>query len=199
MATYNEIKGDSIEVRSTDPANPGEGDIWYNSTTGVLKGQEFLEAWSSGGNLGTARERMGSAGAVDSGVTFSGTNNPTIYTNTEEYNGSTWTAGGAMSTSRFGTASATNGSQTAALGFAGRTTSSPPNSYSTSTEEYDGSTWTAGGAYPVATTGAAGAGTQTAGLGFAGGIPTYLTTTNEYNGTAWTGGGALNHGQHQEL
>jgi hypothetical protein len=32
------------------------GQIWYNSTIGVLKGYQFIgAAWASGGNLGTGR------------------------------------------------------------------------------------------------------------------------------------------------
>ena len=177
-----------------DPPSAAIGDIWYNSSTNTLKFQGLTAAaWATGGNMGQARERMGSAGAIDSGVAFSGINSPTIYTNTEEYNGSTWTAGGAMSTTRFGTASATNGTQTAALGFAGRQTNTPPNTYTNSTEEYDGSTWTAGGVYPASLVGLAGAGTQTAGLGFAG--SPNLTATNEYDGSTWTAGGAMNTGK----
>ena len=50
MATYRDIKGDLIETVATDPSNPLEGDIWYNTTSGTLKGLGFrAAAWSSGG------------------------------------------------------------------------------------------------------------------------------------------------------
>ena len=37
MATYEEAKGFFIQQLSSDPSNPVEGQIWYNTTTGVLK------------------------------------------------------------------------------------------------------------------------------------------------------------------
>ena len=39
MTTYKEIKGTQIEVLESDPSNPVEGQVWYNSTSNVLKGQ----------------------------------------------------------------------------------------------------------------------------------------------------------------
>ena len=38
MATYITIKGATIQVIAGDPANPVEGQVWYNSTTNKLKG-----------------------------------------------------------------------------------------------------------------------------------------------------------------
>jgi hypothetical protein len=50
MTTFKEISGQLIRTLSSDPANPLEGQIWYNSTIGVLKGQELVAAvWASGG------------------------------------------------------------------------------------------------------------------------------------------------------
>jgi len=37
MATYKEIKGFTVKSLATDPANPLEGQMWYNSTSGTLK------------------------------------------------------------------------------------------------------------------------------------------------------------------
>jgi hypothetical protein len=62
-------------------------------------------------------------------------NNNSISNNTEEYDGSAWTAGGNLGTTRDGIGGLV---QTAGLAFAGSPTS-------TATEEYDGSAWTAGG------------------------------------------------------
>jgi hypothetical protein len=57
MTTFKEISGQLIRTLSSDPANPQEGQIWYNSTIGVLKGYENIgAAWASGGNMGTARQ-----------------------------------------------------------------------------------------------------------------------------------------------
>jgi hypothetical protein len=38
MADYINIRGQSIEVVASDPANPTQGQIWYNSTSNTLKG-----------------------------------------------------------------------------------------------------------------------------------------------------------------
>ena len=36
MATYKELHGTDIEVRSTDPSDPVTGQLWYNTTTDQL-------------------------------------------------------------------------------------------------------------------------------------------------------------------
>jgi hypothetical protein len=41
MTTFKEISGQLIRTLSSDPANPQEGQIWYNSTIGVLKGYKI--------------------------------------------------------------------------------------------------------------------------------------------------------------
>jgi hypothetical protein len=55
------------------------------------------------------------------------------------------------------------------------------------TEEYDGSTWTAGGSLNTARGGLAGAGTTNSCLAFGGNIHLLSTgATEEYDGTSWT-------------
>jgi hypothetical protein len=50
MAEYINIKGQNIEVVASDPANPTQGQIWYNSTSNTLKGLGFAAAaWATGG------------------------------------------------------------------------------------------------------------------------------------------------------
>jgi hypothetical protein len=59
MTTFKEIRGTTIEVVSSDPANPETGQIWYNSSSGTLKYVHNMSAaWSSGGNINTAREHQ---------------------------------------------------------------------------------------------------------------------------------------------
>jgi hypothetical protein len=57
MATYKEIRGTNIEVLASDPSNPVEGQVWFNSTSNVLKGQAATTtgSWSSGGTMNTVR------------------------------------------------------------------------------------------------------------------------------------------------
>jgi hypothetical protein len=42
MAEYINIRGQSIEVVASDPANPTLGQIWYNSTSNTLKGEGVM-------------------------------------------------------------------------------------------------------------------------------------------------------------
>ena len=44
MTTYKEIRGTNIEVLASDPSNPVEGQVWFNSTDNVLKGQAATSA-----------------------------------------------------------------------------------------------------------------------------------------------------------
>jgi hypothetical protein len=60
----------------------------------------------------------------------------------------------------------------------------------TSTEEYNGTSWTAGGNVGTSRRYLAGCGIQTAGLIFGGNPPT--GATEEYDGSTWTVGGSLN-------
>ena len=166
--------------------------MWYNSTSGTLKSLVQIKAWSSGGNLSTARYHSGPATSAPStaGMVAAGFSNssPETATNvTEEYNGFSWSSGGNVNTARANLGGA--GIQTAALIFGGY--SGAPNVGYNLTEEYDGSAWTSGGTLPVNTSLPIGAGTQTAGLSIGGleiGVAA-LTTTNLYNGTSWTSTG----------
>ena len=38
MATYITLKGIAVQVLAADPANPTEGQVWYNTTSDTLKG-----------------------------------------------------------------------------------------------------------------------------------------------------------------
>ena len=78
------------------------------------------------------------------------------------------------STARYSLAGA--GTQNAALAFGGAT---PVNSLRT--EEYDGSSWAAGGDLITARYSLAGAGTQNAALAFGGRAPSLVSCTVEYD------------------
>ena len=79
--------------------------------------------------------------------------------------------------------------QNAALKYGGYS-----NSQETATEEYDGTSWSSGGALITATYGNTGAGSQNAGFN-AGGTSNpssdFKTGVELYNGTAWTSGPSL--------
>ena len=116
MTTYKELKGTNIEVNSSDPSNPLEGQVWFNSTSNVLKGQRpnLSGSWASGGNMNTARVDIGGAGTQSAALAFGGENSSgTPVAITESYDGSTWTELNDLNTARYGMGGA--GTQTAAL------------------------------------------------------------------------------------
>jgi hypothetical protein len=71
MTDYINIKGQNIEVVSSDPSNPTLGQIWYNSTSQTLKGQGFAAgSWASATSMGTARAELAGAGTQTCSFSF---------------------------------------------------------------------------------------------------------------------------------
>ena len=151
--------------------------------------------WTTTGNFTSSRSYLGGCGTQTAALGAGGF--PPNTTASAEYDGSTWTAGNSMSQQRMNTGSTFVGIQTAALLTGGDQFPSTPRSLSVC-EEYDGTNYSSGGAYPVVIQNTAQGGTQTAGWAAGGlsdpapGTPnTKQSITNEYNGTSWTAGGAL--------
>ena len=139
MATYKEIHGVKVQYRDSD-ATAIEGDVWYNASTGKLKMYSSVGAWASGGNMNDARPyAFGSGGVQGAAISFGGST--ANDTGNENYDGTSWTENAAMNNG-YGYSTGT-GTQTDAIAIAGFTT--PPHSAKTTTEEWDGSSWTAGG------------------------------------------------------
>ena len=71
MTTYKDIRGTHIKTVTADPPAPVSGQMWYNSTTKIMKG--FTEnpagAWSSGGNLPGNLINQGAFGGRDAVTT----------------------------------------------------------------------------------------------------------------------------------
>jgi len=183
MTTFKEIRGNLIKSTSTDPANPQEGQIWYNSTSQVLKGYLDLGGtWSAGGNLNSPRALAGSVnGTQTSSLAFGGEGGGGLTTNSETYDGTSWTEGNNMVTAR--KLQGGMGTAAAALGAGGYSGGALTNS-----EEYDGTSWAEGNNLNTGRDLQAGAGTQTAGLMMCGrDVPvTPTAATEEYDGTSWT-------------
>ena len=185
MATYRELYGVRVNVVSSNLSNPKEGEVWYNSTLGQLKGYVLAPASiSSGGNMTLARGQLGGCGASqNSGIVFGGEapSVPTITAKTEEYDGTSWSNGGDAPTGKSDMHS--SGTQTAALWGGGSPTSSA--SYL-----YDGSSWTGTGAMTFANRDVYGgsAGTSTAALSIGGFISpgNYSSTMQNFDGSSWT-------------
>ena len=186
MAGYNELKGLRVKYLSADPANPEDGQVWYNSTTGNLRVQGIgVAAWSSAAPTINARSEASHGGTQTAAIISGGS--PGNLTSTEEYNGSGWSAGGALNTGRLKHGGA--GIQTATLVFGGVTT--PPSVYQTVNESYDGTSWTEEADLSTARyNGGNGCGTQTSALYSGGWNGSNLDNTEEWNGTSWTAGTA---------
>ena len=194
MAGYNEIRGLRVKYLSADPANPEDGQVWYNSTTGNLRveGMVLPGSWASGGTANVAAYNLGGAGTKTAALAMGGSPNGSSSTDsTEEYNGSAWTA----VTGIPGATSYTGGcgTQTAALLAGG---ANIPAYASTTSYEYDGTNWASGGTMNTAT-GSTGQviGIQTAAL-ISGGdrvpaTPRTIANAEEYNGSSWTAVTAL--------
>ena len=73
MSTYRTLKGYSIKKVTSDPDNPKEGQVWYNSTEEKIKGRiTFASAWASSGNIGTARSQVVGTGTETAGLIAGG-------------------------------------------------------------------------------------------------------------------------------
>ena len=191
MATYKEISGLNIKTLSADPSNLSEGDMWYNTTSRTLKtAQPVAAAWASAPNLNQARNYAGTLGATyDTSVIVHGNfppASPNKTLNSEEYNGSTWSATNPANTaSAYGAGSGTG---TAGIVFCGNTA---PTVWSTATENWDGTNWTTG--TPMGASHYAGGmfgQSQTSAVVFGGGtawpsVSNINATTEEWNGSAW--------------
>ena len=194
MATYSTIKGMKVPTLGTDPTNPTVGQVWYNSVSTTLKGygQQGTGAWGSEGSLLTQRGDLAGCGILTAILAIGGYSPATPPLNglmTESYNGTAWSEVNNLNSASW-TTQGGQGTQTAAL-------KPGENSDKVGTEEYDGTSWAAGGDLATPRSYGAGAGTQTAGLMISGdtGPPTtYTTASEEYDGSAWTGGGAVNTG-----
>ena len=191
MAEYINIRGQSIEVVASDPANPTLGQIWYNSTSNTLKGEGVTTSasWASGGAMPTVIRRNTGTGTQTAAISFGGFVEPPYTNATYLYNGTAWSTGNPMSVARSATQQgAQNATQTTALCYGGGNPGAP--TAPIAVEAYDGTSWTAGTNLPSGRFEASGTGTQTALLS-AGGNSPETTDGLEYDGTSWTTGGAM--------
>jgi hypothetical protein len=199
MTTYKEIRGSQIEAVTTDPSNPIEGQVWYNTTSNVLKGQAATGAgsWSSGGNMNTSRYYHAGFGASnDAAFAVSGQTSPGgPNTNTETYNGTSWTEVNNLNTAR-GRASGA-GTTTSGVVFTGTEPDGSGGQTPTAkTELWNGTNWTEVNDVnnPVSAHGSSGAsGTSALSFGGSSPAPADSAKTESWNGTNWTEVNNLNN------
>ena len=202
MATYRELHGRSIQAVTTDPTGSvAEGQIWYNTTSDTFKSVVLSEAWSSATSMVNNHDSGMGSGEKDSALVGAGASGSSGTSAVEQFNGSGW----ATSPSLPGNAQAGAGTgpETAALWTQGTSFPIPgPGAVpaSTATYEYNGSSWTSGGAQGTGKIMGGMSGTETAALAFGGrttlpGGGPVTNTSEEYNGSSFSEGNNLNNGR----
>ena len=195
MATYKEIKGTNIEVLESDPSNAVEGQIWFNSTDQVLKGDAGTPVlvWTTTNPMNSGRYGLGSAGTQTSALGFGGNGpSPGQTAATESWNGTNWTEVNDLNLARHYVAGA-GVSNTSALAFGGN---APPQT--ANTETWNGSNWTEVNNLNEVKELLGGSGTQTSALAYGGARPggySTLASTEIWNGSNWTEVNNLNTGR----
>ena len=182
MAKYNELFGQLVQYISSDPSNLEEGNVWYNSSSNVLKARGYQQgSWSSGDTVNTGRFFLGGASyaANNAALAYGGDTGPARVGETEEYNGSSWSEQTNLSTSR--SALGSSGIQTSSLGWCGY-----EGGGKTEAEEYNGSSWSSSTAYPGSARYFSGGGTGVSAnsalsFGANGDAEAY-----EWNGSSWS-------------
>ena len=197
MAEYKQIHGTNIETVSSDPSNPINGQVWYNSTDQVLKGFTSTPAgtWATSNALNVARSSLSAQniGIQTAALCVGGYGEPppnNAYAGVESYNGSSWTEGADLNNGRSQNAGC--GTQTAAITAGG----DPFPSVQTKTETWNGSSWTEVNALNTGNKNQAMAGGSPAATQFGGGPPV-RDNTESWNGTSWTEVADQNTGRQQ--
>jgi hypothetical protein len=194
MADYINIHGNNIPIRASDPSNPIIGEIWYNSTSSLLKGRIFeSDSFSSIAARSTTTRGSGQTGTVTAGLVTAGfTGSFPIIRTTEEWNGSAWS--GAPDTGSDHYVASMSGIQTAAIVAGGYKTTPHSGGMNAQTEEYDGSNWTTSPNINTARYGMGNVGGTSAAVIFGGEEPSGTNTnvTEDWNGSGWTSSNNMN-------
>ena len=187
MATYKENHGTNIQTVTSDPDNPVNGQVWYNSTTQTIKGFTSNPAgtWSSTANLNTARYQLGGAGKLSTAaLVFGGSPPPapTAKAITEQWNGTSWTEVADLNERK--ALSAGVGTYTSAIAAGG-------DQYTGTAETWNGSSWTNITDEPSGSNGYGSAGADSEDAVYFGGSPP-TNVTRYWNGSSWTVLSAMN-------
>ena len=130
------ITGQRVQSLSPEPANSVTGQIWYNTSSQILRFKTVIgsNAWATSNPLNVLRKRLGGAGTQTAGLAFGGTPASGQTQKTNEYNGSSWTASNDINYAAGNSAGL--GTQTAALAFGGQGTNPGPPSITNVTEKF---------------------------------------------------------------
>ena len=142
MATYKEIKGTQIEAVASDPSNPVEGQVWYNSTSAVVKGsiRTGAAAWATATAMSTTRWGGGASSVSPQSDAIMASGADTA--NVELYNGTNWTEVNNVNQKRYGMWG--TGTSTSMIVFGGNIPGASPTASGdlNSTELWNGTNWT---------------------------------------------------------
>ena len=190
---------------SSEPLNlpilcgiPSQGEtfspgLWFDQCSDQLRlavssGQT---GWSVGGAMPYAINQGNGGGTQNAAYHYGGTlgtGNPAVSC-TAEYNGSSWSVGGALPAARRLLFRGCVGTQNAGIAIFGFT--APPGLNHCTTYEYNGTSWSSGGSGACTIRNGAAFGTQNSATAAGGFTSTYPLGTQEYNGTSWSGGGNI--------
>ena len=195
MTTYKDIRGTHIKTVTTDPPEPQNGQMWYNSTTQVIKGftSNPVGSYSAAPNLNHGRSILNGSGGIQTSAIMMGGYAPELPSPersdfVEEWNGSSWTETTDLNTRRTNPSGTASNSESAiAIGGFG------PSSVLGNVETWTGSSWTEVADLNTATDNAGGCGTITNALASGGRGP--LANNQYWNGSAWTELADLNNGK----
>jgi len=191
MSTYKKEVGTAVQNAAGTLSGVVEGQLWYDSTAASFKYQypnvTSAGAWSTGNNMNTAKQAMGTVGSQTAALAAAGDLGPAATTQVESYDGTSWTEITDVNTARLNVGAA--GIQTSALIFSGNIGGVGTLA---NTESWNGSAWTEVNDVNQARQagGSAGRTDNTSALFFGGvgpgGGATVFANTESWNGTSWT-------------
>ena len=195
MTDYKDKHGIKVQAVSSDPANPIDGQVWYNTTTNLLKykAPQGAGSWANGGNMNSGR-RTGASFGTQSASLYAGGRfapGPGRTAFVESYNGSSWSEVGDMPEVKDRLKGA--GTSSAGLVFGGEPETS-------NTKTWNGSSWSEVNNLNTARHDHLSGGTSSSALAFGGeGGPSNTTigNTESWNGTSWSEVADLNTAREQ--
>ena len=195
MASYKDIQGLNIPAVATDPANPLEGELWYNTTANKFRGYGLYQvnaAWSTApSGVNSGRRACAGCGTVDDGLAFAGyIGGFPRFNGTESYNGSSWSTEPSMPTP-LGQSVTHIGTGSQAAGVGGYHFSGPASFVASYNSQWNGSSWSSASSLPASRYGLGGVGNgsddyHVSGGAFANGGYFPQTTSWSWNGSAWS-------------
>jgi hypothetical protein len=118
-------------------------------------------------------------------------------TSTEEYNGTSWSSGGTLSTGRYAMGGAGNSSNAICMGGYTYDEETEEEANVPYTEEYNGTSWSSGGDLATARYYPASGGNASNAICMGGYADGYSNATEEYNGSSWSSGGNLANARYE--